>query len=189
MNEPYWSDEKGVVKGYMCKISFDHELGHDSHGTKIYPTVEALEESQLCVSHGCGIAEVEFKEALEKDNWPFVGYMEHVCFYYEAGAAKVGAKFYPNENCCREHEPYASKYGVVRVQLQKVKLVQEEDGEKMLAYSVNAKELDKWQEDKDYQPLYRNGKPVEKMGGPENWDAFFSRKGIKSWQKKRKNKK
>tara|TARA_Y100000034_G_C6902535_1_gene417744 strand:+ start:1411 stop:1992 length:582 start_codon:yes stop_codon:yes gene_type:complete len=176
-SEPLHGNEEGIITGYLCKISFDHELGNDSQGTKIYPSIKALEERDKCVSNGCGIVEVQFRESdTQVEDWPFHGYMEHVCFNYEAGGAPLGASFYPNEARCREHEPYAKRYGVVSVHVRKVRIVQEEDDELMMANSVKGTELTKWRNDKNYHPLNNSGKPVEGMGGPENWGKFFGHK-------------
>lgn len=43
--------------GYMCKVAWDWELGEDWHGTKIYPSLEALMEHHSCIDE-CGIVKV-----------------------------------------------------------------------------------------------------------------------------------
>ena len=48
------------IRGYMDKVDFDHELGHNSAGNKIYPSPEALLRRQLCAEE-CGIVEVEVR--------------------------------------------------------------------------------------------------------------------------------
>lgn len=55
-----WSDENGVVVGYMDKIDFDCELGSACGETSIYPSVEDLKKHSPCVKN-CGIVEVEVR--------------------------------------------------------------------------------------------------------------------------------
>ena len=45
------------IVGYMCKIDYDYELGNNSDGTLVYPSIEALKECHTCWE-GCGIVEV-----------------------------------------------------------------------------------------------------------------------------------
>lgn len=49
-----------TATGYMCLTSFEHELEGDCNGTKVYPSLEALQEKCKCVGQ-CGIVEVEVK--------------------------------------------------------------------------------------------------------------------------------
>lgn len=50
------------MKGYMCKVDYDFELGKVSDGVKVYPTVSCLKENSGCGFNGeCGIVEVEVK--------------------------------------------------------------------------------------------------------------------------------
>lgn len=46
------------IIGYMDKTDFDHELGYDPAGTKVYPSVRAVHEDRSCTQE-CGIVEVE----------------------------------------------------------------------------------------------------------------------------------
>ena len=48
------------VTGYMCQIAFNWELGEDSHGTEIYPTIEDLRKHHKCADE-CGIVKVTVK--------------------------------------------------------------------------------------------------------------------------------
>jgi len=43
---------------FMCSIAFDHELGADYEGTKLYPSLEALQEDHKC-SAECGVTVVK----------------------------------------------------------------------------------------------------------------------------------
>lgn len=51
------ADASGAVRGFMCLIDWQHEIGHASDGNKIYPSLEALKRH-----HGawksCGVVEV-----------------------------------------------------------------------------------------------------------------------------------
>lgn len=46
------------VKGFVCEIAWDHELGEDNQGTTIYPSVETLKRHHA-IWEECGIVEVE----------------------------------------------------------------------------------------------------------------------------------
>lgn len=49
-----------TATGYMCLIDFEHELEGNCNGTKIYPSLEDLQEKHPCAEE-CGIVEVEVK--------------------------------------------------------------------------------------------------------------------------------
>lgn len=49
-----------IKKGYMCGISFQHEIGLKPE-VKIYASVEDLTRDRKCTDE-CGIVEVEIKE-------------------------------------------------------------------------------------------------------------------------------
>lgn len=46
------------VRGFMCKIDFDHELGAASSGSTVYPSLRALRREHT-MADACGIVEVE----------------------------------------------------------------------------------------------------------------------------------
>lgn len=52
--------ETKTVKGYMCKIDWDHELGHAMGGNTIYPCIKDLRRCHPMCDE-CGIVEVEVK--------------------------------------------------------------------------------------------------------------------------------
>ncbi len=54
------SDEtaRTKVRGYMCAIDWEHEIGNASDGNKVYPSVEALKKHHTMWEE-CGIVEVE----------------------------------------------------------------------------------------------------------------------------------
>ena len=49
-----------TVKGFMCLVNWDHELGEASGGTIIYSDEEDLRVHHRCIE-SCGIAEVEVR--------------------------------------------------------------------------------------------------------------------------------
>ena len=49
-----------VVRGYMDKVDFDHELGCASGGNRVFPSQKDLERNRPCVDE-CGIVEVEVR--------------------------------------------------------------------------------------------------------------------------------
>lgn len=51
-------EDLGKITGYMCKVSFDYELGLASGGNRIFPSVEDLMKCSPCVE-SCGIVEVD----------------------------------------------------------------------------------------------------------------------------------
>jgi hypothetical protein len=51
------SDER-KVRGFMCKIDWDHELGNAYGGNTIHPSEESLRDKHKCTDE-CGIVEVE----------------------------------------------------------------------------------------------------------------------------------
>jgi hypothetical protein len=55
--------------GYMCKIDYDHELGHACGGTSVYSSLEDLKEHHDCWEE-CGIVEVKItlKEVILETN-------------------------------------------------------------------------------------------------------------------------
>lgn len=50
----------GLVKGFMCRTDFLHELGEHPYGVKVFPSLEALRRAQDCVMT-CGYVEVEIR--------------------------------------------------------------------------------------------------------------------------------
>jgi hypothetical protein len=48
------------VVGYMCKIDFDHELGENTRGNRVYPSVEDLLRHHA-PGKECGIVKVEVR--------------------------------------------------------------------------------------------------------------------------------
>ena len=48
------------VKGYMCEIDWNWELGEAAGGTTVYATLNDLKENHKCWEE-CGIVEVEVK--------------------------------------------------------------------------------------------------------------------------------
>jgi hypothetical protein len=63
-----------VVRGYMCKVDFDHELGHSMGGSTVYPSVKDLKKHRKCVTGNdapCGIVEVEVRvrRIVRDDRW------------------------------------------------------------------------------------------------------------------------
>lgn len=49
-----------VVRGFMCRIDFDHELGYASEGNRVYPSIDALKKRHEMWKE-CGIVEVEVR--------------------------------------------------------------------------------------------------------------------------------
>ncbi len=37
-------------EGWMCAVSFDHELGNASRGDTVYPSIEDLKKYRICVN-------------------------------------------------------------------------------------------------------------------------------------------
>jgi hypothetical protein len=60
MCKPIWSDEEGVVVGYMDKVDYECELGAAGKGNTIFPSVEALKKVKPCTIQ-CGIVKVEVR--------------------------------------------------------------------------------------------------------------------------------
>lgn len=52
-----------TIRGVMCGIDAEFHLGHDSYGTKVFPTQAALRKhlGHDPAEHGCGVAQVEVK--------------------------------------------------------------------------------------------------------------------------------
>lgn len=58
---PMWREEgDNFVIGYMDKVAFECELGGASHGNRVFPSVEELQESCKCWEQ-CGIVEVKIE--------------------------------------------------------------------------------------------------------------------------------
>lgn len=49
-----------VIRGYMCKVAWDYELGYALGGGRIYPTLADLISNHKCTDQ-CGVVEVEVK--------------------------------------------------------------------------------------------------------------------------------
>lgn len=72
MTKEGWSsnaDENGEVKGFMCMIDWQYELGAAADGNKVYPSIKALKEAHSC-AEDCGIVEVavRFVSVAHKQN-------------------------------------------------------------------------------------------------------------------------
>lgn len=61
-----------TVKGYMCAIDFDCELGAASGGTKVYASIDDLKDDHDCWK-SCGIVEVSvsFEREIEPQNFNY----------------------------------------------------------------------------------------------------------------------
>lgn len=53
-----------VVTGYMCWTAWDYEIGKNHHGTKVFPSIEAMRDNRSCVDE-CGVVEVELRPVRE----------------------------------------------------------------------------------------------------------------------------
>ena len=62
--------EEEAVRGFMCRIDWDHEIGHAADGNRVYPSVRALKEFHNC-AEDCGIVEVEVRliRVVEEGNY------------------------------------------------------------------------------------------------------------------------
>lgn len=49
-----------IVRGFMDKVDFDHELEGATQGTRVYPSEEDVLKARRCAVH-CGIVEVEVR--------------------------------------------------------------------------------------------------------------------------------
>ncbi len=47
-----------TIKGYMCGVDWQHELGEAMGGNVVYPSVDDLKKHRKCVKN-CGIVEVK----------------------------------------------------------------------------------------------------------------------------------
>jgi hypothetical protein len=59
-----WStgtDEAGVAIGYMCLIDWQHHVGADAFGWKVYPSKNALVAVHPTAETSCGIIEIEMR--------------------------------------------------------------------------------------------------------------------------------
>jgi hypothetical protein len=59
-----WStgtDEAGVAIGYMCLIDWQHHVGADAFGWKVYPSKEELVAVHPTAETSCGIIEIEMR--------------------------------------------------------------------------------------------------------------------------------
>lgn len=54
------ADESGVVRGFMCLIAWQHEVGHASDGARVYPSLKALKAHHRMWAE-CGVVEVEMR--------------------------------------------------------------------------------------------------------------------------------
>ena len=57
------------MRGCMCRIDWDHEIGHAADGNRVYPSIRALKEHHK-MAEDCGIVEVEVRlvRIVEKGN-------------------------------------------------------------------------------------------------------------------------
>jgi hypothetical protein len=53
-------EQRLTVKGYMCAIDWQHEIGNARDGNKVYPSLEALKEAHPMYEE-CGVVEVEVR--------------------------------------------------------------------------------------------------------------------------------
>lgn len=49
-----------TVRGYMCLVDWEYEIGHAADGNKVYPSLKALQEHHNCWAE-CGVVEVEVR--------------------------------------------------------------------------------------------------------------------------------
>jgi hypothetical protein len=56
-------DGKTKVKGYMCAIDWQYEIGNARDGNRVYPSLEALKEAHPMYEE-CGVVEVEVRITL-----------------------------------------------------------------------------------------------------------------------------
>jgi hypothetical protein len=49
-----------TVRGYMCLIDWECEIGHNPHGNKVYPSLHALQGDHT-MWKDCGVVEVEVR--------------------------------------------------------------------------------------------------------------------------------
>jgi len=59
MEKQAWVGER-IVRGYMCKVDWDHELGSALGGNRIYPSAKNCIEDRGCINE-CGMVEVEVR--------------------------------------------------------------------------------------------------------------------------------
>ncbi len=59
-NLAYTIDNSLTVKGYMCAVDWQYEIGAASGGNIVHPSIEDLKEKRRCWRR-CGIVEVEVK--------------------------------------------------------------------------------------------------------------------------------
>lgn len=52
--------EARSVKGFMCGVDWDFEIGHAADGNRVYPSISALKKYSKCWTE-CGIYEVEVR--------------------------------------------------------------------------------------------------------------------------------
>lgn len=53
-------DQRLVVRGFMCGTDWEHEIGQNAHGIKIWRSECACAAGKKC-THECGIVEVEVR--------------------------------------------------------------------------------------------------------------------------------
>lgn len=129
---PLFSDQEGVVTGYMCLTGFVEDLGNDHRGVAIYPSQETLKERKHCAT-SCGIVQVAVKIVGEQTDTPDAkyGFMDFVSVFFELGGASQGCHVYPSQVSCKKHQAYGSNYGgVFMVEVKKISIVLEPKEEK-----------------------------------------------------------
>ena len=57
---PNLAIKKGEIRGFMCLVDWQHELGESAYGTKVYGDIDDLRQHSPCVIE-CGIAEVAMR--------------------------------------------------------------------------------------------------------------------------------
>ena len=53
----FFAEQDGSVRGFMCRVDWECEIGGAMGGNKVYPSVEDLKRNRECVAW-CGIVEV-----------------------------------------------------------------------------------------------------------------------------------
>ena len=54
------ADETGAVRGFMCLIDWQHEVGFAVDGNKVYPSLKNLQEHHPMWAE-CGVVEVQLR--------------------------------------------------------------------------------------------------------------------------------
>lgn len=65
-----------TIRGFMCKVEWEHDFPDSNDGGKVYVTLEDLKRNSPCVDQ-CGIVEVEVKLVRVVQESDFLGRDEH----------------------------------------------------------------------------------------------------------------